>query len=374
MATEKDIAEQLIDDIFKHTVELQKISNHVDGKLLKELSDLTEELTVIAGKGDFSLNVNPRKRRDMLNKIIKRSRKAIDKSMNSVAATVIRELGKVGKLEAQFALSGLNRSVTGSGRIVFATKQIGSKKISRVAKGLIIKGTPQKELWARQTKNLKNKFSDAIRQGWVGQEDIPTIANRIRGTAALGYKDGIMNVTKRQAVALARTSIASVANQTREEVYLANRDVISGRQYLVVEDDRVTKHICAPRRGETFYMDSSGGFEVGSSGHYYQPPPLHYNCRTTIVPIVKTPSELSSNKLKTVPTSKRSSLGKAVKTPKDADSWLKTQDTPYQKEVLGKAYSGWKKGTLSFDRFVTQKGKSISTSQLHRIYRNVGKI
>ena len=109
MASEKDIAEQLIDDIFKHTVELQKISNHVDGKLLKELSDLTEELTVIAGKGDFSLNVNPRKRREMLNKIIKRSRKAIDRSMNTVAATVIRELGKVGKLEAQFALSGLNR-------------------------------------------------------------------------------------------------------------------------------------------------------------------------------------------------------------------------------------------------------------------------
>ena len=368
----KSIAEELLDDIAKHSLELQRVANAVDRRLSAELDILTAEILAILANKDFSTNSNPRIRRKMLNNVLRRGKKAIERTSASLAAVVIKELGKVGKLEAQFALGSINQAVTGSGRIIFATKRLSRKKISKMAERLIIRGVPQKELWARQGVNLSNKFTDVIKDGWANQQDIPTISARIRGTAAANYKDGVMNVTKHQADSLARTSISSIANQTREEVYLANSDVISGVKFLAVFDNRTTP-VCRSYGNEEWFM-KDGGFGNGSKGHEYRRPPLHFNCRSTLVPIVKPPEALSANKLKKVPKNKRGSLGKKVPDPKTADAWLKGQDLAYQKDVLGKAYPGWKAGRISFARMVTQKGRVRSTNELASIYKAKGKI
>ena len=368
----KSIAEELLDDIAKHSLELQRVANQVDKLLSAELDKLTADILAILANKDFSANSNPRVRRKMLNDVLRRGKKIINRTSSTLASVVIKELGKVGKLEAQFALGGINQAVTGTGRIVFATKRISKKKISNIAARLIIRGVPQKELWARQGVNLANRFTDVIKDGWVNQQDIPTISARIRGTSAASYKDGIMNVTKHQADSLARTSISSIANQTREEVYLANSDVIQGVKFLAVFDNRTTP-ICRSYGNEEWFM-SGGGFGNGSKGHEYRRPPLHFNCRSTLVPIVKPAEALSSNKLKKVPTNRRDSLGKKVQDPKTADSWLKGQDVAYQKDVLGKAYPGWKAGRISFARMVTQKGRLRSTNELGALYKAKGKI
>ena len=372
MAKDIEIAQELLDDIAKHSLELQRVANGIDLQLKAELDKLSAELTSIIASNDFTAKRRPNIRRRMLNRVIARSKKLIERTASTLSSIVVKELGQVAKLEGKFALGSINRAVTGSGNITFATKRLGKKTLSKIAKKLIIRGVPQKELWKRQGVKLQNKFTDIIKDSWTNQQDIPTIAARIRGTSAANYKDGIMTTAKHHANSLARTSISSVSNQARQEVYLANRDVISGVKYLAVFDNRTTP-VCLAHADEVWYQEG-GGYGTGSRGHDFVPPPRHFNCRSTLVPVVKTPSELSGKKLRKVPKIRRDSLGKDISPPGGADTWLKTQPVKYQKEVLGNAYPGWKEGRMSFSRFVTQKGRVRTSKELGKIYKAKGKI
>lgn len=363
----KEIAEDILNEIAKHSLELEKIGNSMDKRLVKELDDLATSLVAILLRRDPASVTHPGRRRKMLEAILKESHKKIDQAMSIIATASLKEVERVAMLEAKFALDSLNRAVTGKGTIKFASKKLGMRKVSKMSKELIIKGAPQKDLWARQSVKLQEKFTDVIREGWKAEDDIVTIVQRVRGTKAAGYSDGIMKAAKHVAKSLVRTSIQSIAQQTRQEVYLANNDVISGVQFLAVFDNRTTP-VCQAHGGETWMMNESGGFDTGDKGHGYHPPPLHFNCRSQLIPLVKTSAELSNNKVKKVPSDRQSSLGKPVSAPKTADTWLKGQSTGYQKEVLGSNYDMWKEGKVSFNKYVTQKGRLRSAKELAKIY------
>ena len=368
------VVDDLFDSITKHSIELQRMSNYVQKDLAREYLKLSNELDGVIASHDFSRVTSGKRRKVMLNSVLKKGRAAIDKSNRALARVVKNNLIDVGNLEAQFSVGSINKAVTGKGSIKFATGKLGVKSISKMADNLIIQGAPQADLWARHGVNLQNKFKDIIRDGWQQQQDIPTIAQRIRGTAAAKYKDGIMNVSKHQANSLARTSIASVANQVREETYLANSDVIEGVQFIAVLDNNTTP-ICRAHAGDKWKMTPTGWLNV-QGGHEYRQPPLHFNCRSTMVPMMYPPGEIPAAKRALVPEKKQKTLGKPLgikvcKSPckyVDADAWLRTQGVDYQKDVLGKAYTGWRAGRLSFKRMVTQKGRLRNTDELAKIY------
>ena len=368
------VVDDLFDSITKHSIELQRLSNYVQKDLAKEYLKLSNELDGIVAGHDFSKVTSAKARKVMLANTLKRGRAAIHKSNLALAKVVRSNLIDIGNLEAEFSVGSINKAVTGKGTIKFATGKLGVKSISKMADNLIIQGAPQADLWARHGLNLQNKFKDIIRDGWTQQQDIPTIAQRIRGTAAANYKDGIMNVSKHQANSLARTSIASVANQVREETYLANSDVIEGVQFIAVLDNNTTP-ICRAHSGDKWKMTQGGWLNV-QGGHDYRQPPLHFNCRSTMVPMMYPPGEIPAAKRALVPKKKAATLGKPLgikvcKSPCkyiDADAWLKTQGVGYQKDVLGKAFTGWQAGRLSFKRMVTQKGRLRNTDELAKIY------
>ena len=368
------VVDDLFDSITKHSIELQRMSNYVQKDLAKEYLKLSNELDGVIASHDFSRVTSGKRRKVMLNSVLKKGRAAIHKSNIALAQVVKNNLISVGNLEAEFSVGSINKAVTGKGSIKFATGKLGVKSISKMADNLIIQGAPQADLWARHGVNLQNKFKDIIRDGWQQQQDIPTIAQRIRGTAAAKYKDGIMNVSKHQANSLARTSIASVANQVREETYLANSDVIEGVQFIAVLDNNTTP-ICRAHAGDKWKMTPTGWLNV-QGGHEYRQPPLHFNCRSTMVPMMYPPGKIPAAKRALVPEKKQKTLGKPLgikvcKSPckyVDADAWLKTQGVDYQKDVLGKAFTGWQAGRLSFKRMVTQKGRLRNTDELAKIY------
>ena len=227
-----------------------------------------------------------------------------------------------------------------------ATETVPAKKISTIANNLIINGAPQKAMWSRQAVSLQNKFSDVIRNGWLNNQSIGTISQNIRGTAAAGFKDGIMNVSRHHANSLARTSISSIANQVREETYIANSDVVEGVQFLAVLDSDTTR-VCRAHSGDKWKYTSAGWINV-QGGHDYVQPPLHFNCRSTTIPLVFPASVLAKTvpaKLDLVPKGRVKSMGMplppGLKKSVDADAWLKAQPVEYQQEVLGKAFPMW---------------------------------
>lgn len=183
-----------------------------------------------------------------------------------------------------------------------------------------------------------NRIAQAVRLGFVEGQGIDGIVRRVRGTSTLRFRDGERALTKRQAEALVRTSIQAAATEARDRVYRANEPLMKGVRWVSTLDGR-TSSICQSLDGREFGIDEGPR------------PPSHFNCRSTVVPIIKSWRELgfdrdeppgpvrpflrSKRRLKDVPKADRAALtGKA---PEDLSygDWLRQQPVSFQEEVLG---------------------------------------
>ncbi len=126
----------------------------------------------------------------------------------------------------------------------------------------------------------------------------------------------LTNVANQQVVALVRTSINQVANAAAEQVYVANQDVTPKYRYVATLDTR-TSAICRALDGREF--------EYGKGPQ----PPQHFNCRSTIVPIID-PDILPPSKV-----AKRASMDGPVPANESYGQWLSKQPKAVQAEVLG---------------------------------------
>lgn len=112
-----------------------------------------------------------------------------------------------------------------------------------------------------------------ISAGFYTGETTSQIARAISGTKANKYRDGLLNVTRANAQAIAKTAINHMATQTRAAFNEANSDLIVGERIVATLDTRTTPY-CASVDGKV-YLYKDGPFPR---------PPYHYGCRTTTSP------------------------------------------------------------------------------------------
>lgn len=230
--------------------------------------------------------------------------------------------------------------------------------------------------WAQGLRRAdRDRIEAQIKIGLVQGESIPEISRRIFGTVRLRGRDGVTEITRRNAEAIARTATNAIATQARRVYFNANRDLLSGELYVATLDS-VTTPICRSLDGTIFPVDE-GRF-----------PPIHFNCRSVRVGILngqilgKRPSKPVSqrgllrdfaraNGLSKVPL-KRSQLPFGTKGAFDKfarartreligrvpakvnyQQWLGRQSAAFQDDVLGKTKGRlFRRGGLTLDRFV----------------------
>ena len=95
------------------------------------------------------------------------------------------------------------------------------------------------------------KVRDAIRIGYVEGETNQQIITRIRGTKALNYADGLFDISRRDAEAIVRTSVAHTANHCASISAEANTDIIKGVKWIATLDSRTTP-VCRARDGKIY--------------------------------------------------------------------------------------------------------------------------
>ncbi len=368
-----NVTDDLLDQISKHSLDLQRIANGQDKVVAGIYKDLSVELETLAIKYDFNKPRRQKHKRRALNRLQKAVREAINKSGLVIAEAVRTGLIDVAELESEFALGSLNQAMTGTGTIQIATGKIPKERLSSIARNIAIQGAPQNEVWTRHTRKTQERARDAINMSWQQNEDLPTTVNRLRGTKANNFNDGIIAISRKNANTLARTGIHSVANQVREETYQKNSDVIKGVEFLSHLDNRTTP-ICMAYHQSKWEMTPSGYRNI-EGGHDFRQPPLHFNCRSTLLPLLKTKEELKQTILNKVPEHRQGTLGAALDKRKlSADSWLKGQSKDYQKSVLGPAFALWTAGKVSFSRFVTQKGRVRTPKEVLKNYQDNGTV
>lgn len=184
----------------------------------------------------------------------------------------------------------------------------------------------------------QERIEAALRQGFIEGRTAQQMVREIRGTRANRYTDGIIGRSRRETTALVRTAINHTHSIARSELAKENSDLIKGEQFVATLDSRTTL-ICASHDGEIY--------PVGEG----PTPPLHFNCRSTRAPVLRSWRELGID-INEAPPGTRASMNGQVPSKQTYSEWLSKQDKSTQIEVLGRArYEKWQEGE-SLDRFV----------------------
>lgn len=240
----------------------------------------------------------------------------------------------------------------------------------------IVEGRPAKEWWSQQSDNLRGRFQQTIRQGVFAGETLDQLKQRVRGTKARNFQDGVMAVSGREAEALIRTSVQSVANAARYETFRANDDVLGGFQALVTLDTR-TSELCMARSGHAWDVDGNP-LNAETKESFPGPPPWHFNCRTVLVPVLKSWAQLRKEAKQDDELGKKldrieDKIGKGTQASMDGQvaaelsyaDWLKTKPEEVQIEILGRGrWQLWRRNLIDLNDLIDQRGRPVTLDGL----------
>ena len=208
------------------------------------------------------------------------------------------------------------------------------------------------------------RIRDTVRIGYV--EGLPTseIVRRVRGTRAKGFSDGIIEIDRRHAEAVVRTSVGHTAGTTRERFHDANADLIKALGWTSTLDSR-TSAICRIRDGKQYHPKTHApiGHKLPWLGG---PGKAHWNCRSCAVPVLKSWKELgAAADIEEFSPATRASMDGQVPADQTYGEWLKKQSPARQDQILGKARGEmFRRGGLTLDKFYNDKGQWLTLEQL----------
>ena len=203
----------------------------------------------------------------------------------------------------------------------------------------------------------------------ISAGELVRIQSKVKGGLAKGLtQTEIINdvlkttkITEYQAKTLTRTSITATQTNALNQVMEANREVMQGYMFTAILDGR-TSQICAFHNGRVYDIEDRS----------YQPP-LHWNCRSTMVPVVKSKEDLlavnSKNmKLRNLKNISATQLTGEPSKIKSFSKWLRRQGTNVQVKMLGGEQQArlFQQGKIQAKDFVSPLGKALSISGLMR--------
>jgi SPP1 gp7 family putative phage head morphogenesis protein len=202
-------------------------------------------------------------------------------------------------------------------------------------------------------RSTQENLTGAVQRGIAQGETVNQIMQRVRGTRANGFTDGVLQTTRRQAETVTRSAVQHVSNQARTELFKQNDDVVKKVQWTASLDTR-TCPVCMSLDGETFPVD--GG----------KRPPVHANCRCAVTPVMKSWRELGVDRGE-IPESTRASMNGQVPETKTFGTWLQDQPDEVVEDALGKKRARlFREGNLDVKEFVNRRDQTLTLKELRQ--------
>lgn len=376
-------AAQVYERYIEYAANLQRVDASMRRKARALLKKVEDELIEQLMDADPSGALRQASKDLRTQQLIKQVRASITKDYKSLSGGMIDDLKDLSRVEASFAAGTINSYIG----VELLSTTLTPSLLTQLAKNTLIMGAPSSEWWSRQSASLTMRFSDQIRRGMAQGETVSQLSQRIRGTSTgrrIGYttesgrqrfatefQGGIMDISRREADALVRSSVQAVSQATRIETYEQNDDVVKGIKALVVLDARTTQ-TCMALSGQSWTLK---GEPLDGSGPFPGYPPYHFNCRTTMVPVLFSWEELASGDKKAIARKAdkaamsvktiQASMDKPVDGDLDYESWLKTKDKKFQQEILGPGkYRLWEAGKITFRDLIDQTNNPLTVAQL----------
>ncbi len=375
--------DKFFDLITTRSIEIERLKVHSAQTIIRDLQELEKELVVQLTKIDVTGVRATSYQQQRLKALLDQTRYVIREQYNLINQKVKVTSRQLMKSESTFVADAIN-SVIGVdvSTVALTTEQIGS-----LMQDLHLFGSASSKWWDKQSADLYFKFGSEIRKGMFAGETLSDLVRRVRGRRENGFKDGIMQASYRNATALVRTSVQSAANAARDATYKGNDDVLKGVVWVSTLDGRTTP-LCIARdhREYTLAHESVGGAPPWDAG----PGRLHWNCRSTSVPIVKSWQELGSirtggrptdaegifkNRLKEkgfsdeaidgVMQNARASMDGQVPAKMSFEDWVKTKSSDFQDQVFGARRAQlFRDGKLTAKDLLSQEGRPLTLKQL----------
>lgn len=386
---------RLVENLFA----VQRFGNAINAEAQRLLTALFDALVSDLRKIDPTAPAADRWRRYRTDRFLDAVAERLAKAMPEWEQQVAQRLVQVGEQQSRHALAVIGVSIgrDPQGSIISAERL--RSILTEDPFGDSARGKALLSEWAESLGlTTRNRIRDQIRLGMSNEETVSQIVRRIRGTQQ-GYVrqdpntgafvpkgtkgavvrprfvGGVWQATTRDAEAVVRTAVSHISNASIFDTYRAQADVLAGVSFSATLDDR-TSVLCASLDGSFWPLDS-GNIQV---------PPLHFNCRSTLVPVTDwerlgldppPEGERAARDLSGVDDLDRKvsarrrtgDLGKQTTVPSSVryEQWLRDQPTRVQDKVLGRSRAEmFRAGKVGLRDLVRGDGTVIPIAELLR--------
>lgn len=335
--------DDILDAQVRHMIGLQRLSNSEVRKLLALLRRIDARLVGELAKAGTDIG------RARQSELLRAVREIVESAYTDAMGNLHVSLGALAEYEGEYQEDLLRRLIP----VRFETALPAPAQLFAAVSARPFQGKLLKDWYKELEETAFRRMRDSIRLGYAEGRTTDQMIRDLRGTKANGYKDGILEITRRQAEATVRTAVAHTAQVAREEVFKRNSRLIKAVQWVSTLDGR-TSAICRARDGQTYPLDKGPR------------PPAHPNCRSSVVPVVKSWKELGID-LKQAKSGTRASMNGQVADDLDYSGWLRKQPVEFQEDVLGARKARlFRDGGLTMDRFVNHAGREYTLDELKR--------
>jgi len=392
-----DIAELIADEFTGHSVDLLKVDAGIRQDVLRMLGDVEADIVAKLAKVDPT-GVSETFRARRLRALEKQTRETIRSGFKQIRNKTGRDFRAIARSEEALTRGVIDGAISSTAGVSVSVMSVVTPRetLTALANDTLVGGAPSRQWWGRQSAQLRTRFMDTMRSGVVQGEALGQLVQRVRGTRALNFTDGVMQASRRQAETLVRSSVQAVANAARTEALAANSDVIKSLLWVATLDRRTTL-ICSVRDRKEYNLTTHR--PIGHGIPWREGPGrIHWACRSTSIPRVKSfqqlaqdqalrtggrPTNLQTKLLRAADKANlgqnakgamlqrtRASMGGQVPAKQTFPQWLKKMDTAkpgFGAGVLGKTkWDLWNSGKLTFEQLVNQDGMPMTVRALMR--------
>lgn len=327
--------EERVDRVLRHQIGLFRVGDRTARAVIEVLNSAERDIVGQIIALDPSEVSRDRYKRARLQTLLDKIREINRDIYRQLQGHMRRHVRDLATAEIEFQ-DGLLRTGTNTALSIVTAEEAYAAAVARPFQGRLLS-----EMYQGIEAQSRVRLRDAIRFGFLEGETAAQVVKRVRGSAAMGYRDGILEIGRKDAYRVVRTALSHTAAVSREAVNRANADLLQGVIWIATLDSR-TSDICRARSQLAYTLDHKPiGHDMAWLGG---PGRAHWNCRSTEVVWFKDedqPEGLSYQK------------------------WLERQPAADQKDALGPTkYRLWKEGKVTMDRFVDPQGRGLTIDQL----------
>lgn len=348
--------EKIADRNITHAISVLRFDAGIQNRSLSFLRTLEKKLVARTASFDFGTKSAIQKRR--LRELISYVRQVIASEYKDISDNIENELIDLSAVEVKHAAKSVNNSIS----VELIDTAFTKVQLKSIVTSALIPGNEKGTLMASHRDWMKRLGGDLL-QRYTDTVRFSVLEGLTNEDIVKKLKDDAFPSPRRSLRGHVRTSVQTIANDSKNAVWEENEDLIKGVQQLSTLDSK-TSNVCVARSGLLWTLPDHK--PKGHSIPWNGGPPLHPNCRSTTTPVIKSFRELGIE-ADELPKSTRASIDGQVSEDLTFDGFLKTKSEGFQNRVLGRGKAElWRKGEINLTDLLDFRGNPKTLQDIQK--------